>query len=221
MALPTRDLSDFLHIALPFARQCPEPVVEQMLRFAAIDFCERTRCWRHITTQALTGQGPAVVAPVYATIHEFETAYHEGCELTPTQFSDVAHDHLTDVSGGGTPRYITQVSPNTVSIYPYADGDLRLTLFLKPRFGQSFGQDSADPMHDSYNVVPEFLFIQHAETIAHGALARIKKIPEQSYTDYAEAANHAAEFERQVSAKFVSNIRGQQRAPVRVTPQFM
>jgi len=192
-----------------------------MLRLAAIEFCERTRCWRYINTQTLTANGPEMSVPAYATIHEIESAFLDDTELTPTQFSDVSYDDLTDAGTDGPARYVTQISPNTVSIYPFEAGDLRLTVFLKPRSGSESGGYEFDPLQEKYNVVPEFMFLQHAEDLMHGALARILELPAQSYTDMAKAQAHKLEFERRISQKFSTNIRGQQRMPMRVKPHFM
>lgn len=214
MALPTRPLKDFLSMVLPEVPYCPRPVAEQYLRLAAIEFCERTRCWRHVTTQDITAQDGAIVAPDYATIHEIETAeWGEGVELMPTQFSEIDADaYGAEAGAAGPPRYITQVAANQIAVVPFDTGSLRLSLFLKPRSGSEFGGDPNDPLQDKYNVVPEFMFIQHGDHIASGALARIMNLPDQTYTNPKMAAQHLARFERACDTKFSSNMRGQHRA---------
>ena len=46
--MPTVQLSQFLHMVLPYAPGLPVMTAEHELRLAAIEFCERTRCWRHM-----------------------------------------------------------------------------------------------------------------------------------------------------------------------------
>lgn len=213
-------LTEFLPYVLPYAPKCPRPTAEFALRRAAKVFCERTRCWRHITTQTLTTQGSIVVAPSYATIHEFETATLDGAPLTPTQFTDIDPDELTGSTKVGKPEYITQIEPGLVSVYPFAQGLLRVSLFLKPRAGNSFGSDPLDPLHDSFNVVPDFMLIQHADSIASGALALILSVPDQPFTNEEKALFYSAAFEKACGASFQSNIRGQQRAKVRTKPRW-
>lgn len=218
MPLPTRPLKDFLPMVLPEAPACPRPVAEQYLRLAAIEFCERTRCWRHVSTQTISTQEPAIVAPDYATIHEIETAEWDGeYELEPTQFSEVDPDAYGAAAGeAGPARYITQTAPNQVAVVPFDTGSLRLSLFLKPRSGSEYGNDPNDPLQDRYNVVPEFMLIQHGDHIASGALARILTLPKQTFTNPQMAQVHLARFERACDNKFSSNMKGQHRAKRRV-----
>lgn len=220
-ALPTVRLSEFLHLVLPQAKHCPEPFALLQLRLAAIEFCERTRCWRYVVTKELTVNSSVLLSPITATIHEFEEATLNGLPLEPTQFSDIPADEITGEVALGQAKWITQSAPGEVSIYPFETGTLRVSCFLKPRHGQVFGTDSEDPMFDAYNVVPDFMLAQHATAIADGALRRILMTPDEPFTDPQRAVVHAAEFDGACRAHFSSNMRGQQRAPVRVKPRWM
>ena len=214
MAVQTVQLIDFLPMVLPHAPGVPEPVAEFNLRLAAIEFCERTRCWRHILTRTINGQINNLIAPAYAAIHEFEHASWNGEPLQPVQFSDVAQEDMT--ADQGQPKYITQVAPDSVMLYPpVTTGTLTVSVFLKARGGQEFGGNPDDPLEDAYNVVPKFLHAQHGEPIAYGALARILAIPQQQFTDPKMAAHYADRFRAAMDAKFSANMRGQQRAPRR------
>lgn len=209
-------LRQFLPLVLPVAPECPEPVATFNLRLSAIEFCERTRCWRHVTTQTLTQNDSVVVAPDYATIHLFEQARMGGLELTPIAYTDLTQSELT---AEGAPRHVTQVGDNRVSVIPYQDGDLTLSLFLKPRFGQDFTNSGDTPvpglMQDYFDQVPDFLLHQHGETIAEGALARIFDQPAASYHNPARAQGHRARFNERAVHNFSQHLRGQQRSPVR------
>lgn len=223
--MPTRPLSDFLPLVLPHATDCPRPVAEQYLRLAAIEWCERTRCWRHIETTTLAANGQAIVAPDYATIFEIETAeFIDGNDnavpLTPTQFSSIGPTDAA-TANAGAPVYITQVSPNTISVIPFAAGDVKLSLFLKPRSGTEYGTNPADPLQDRFNVVPEHIFIQNAEAIAEGALARLLAIKGAAWNDPNLAAFYFQRFEAACNRAFRSEVRGQQRAPARARAYFM
>lgn len=224
MPVQTRPLADFLPLVLPHAPDCPRTVAEQYLRLAAIEWCERTRCWRHVTTMALTEQGEAIVAPDYAAIFEIETAeFSNGntdpVPLTPTQFTSVSLEDATAMAGG-LPRYITQASPSTVTVLPFEAGDLSLSLFLKPRSGTEYGNDPDDPLQDRLNVVPQHVFVQSAEQIAEGALGRLLAIKNTSWHDPNMALYYSGRFDQACDRNFRSDMRGQHRAPVRTKPQF-
>lgn len=210
--MPTRPLSDFLPLVMPHCATAPRPTVEQYLRLAAIEWCERTRCWRHAAQFAIDEANEVIVAPDYATVHEIETAYFNNTTpLSPTQFSSFSPDDFADQ---GSPQYITQSAPNTISILPFTAGTLNLSLFLKPRSGTEYGTNPADPLQDKYNVVPEHLFIQSAEAIAEGALARLLALPAESaeWSNPKMAMYYRQRFDEACDRKFNSHIKGQHRA---------
>jgi len=217
MPIPTRALKDFLPLVTPLAIGCPDPVAIQNLRLAAIEWCERTRAWRHITEQAIVTNDDAIVAPSYATIHVIETASFDGQPLIPTQFSSIDETTRAATDGEfGPPIYITQTSPNQVAVIPFKTGTLDLTLFLKPRSGSEFGGVTPGvQLQDTQNVVPEYIFVQSAEIIAFGALSRLLLIKDQPFTDPKLAGFYLARFEAACNNAFTQGIKGQQQARVR------
>lgn len=199
----------FLPLIIPFVPKCPSFLVEQMVRFVAIDFCERSRAWRHVTTVPVTGPETVPVAPDTAAIHEIEFTEFEGKHLTPIQFSVIASN------AQGAPRYVAQASPNALIISPFTAGDLKVSMFLKPLASSEFGSDASDPMFDRFNVVPDFLLSIHGATIAAGALAKVLAIPDEPWSNAAEGLRYRTEFEMKADTAFRWNMRGQQRAPIR------
>lgn len=219
MAIITRPIEDFHRLVLPYASECPYPMVCQSIRLAAIEFCERTRCWRYVTNRTLSRDTAAIVAPSFATIFEIEKAsWEDGTDLQPTQFSDVeaGADLLLET---GTPQYVTQNAPNSVTVIPFMAGVLTLSLFLKPK---AVADDNGiyDNDDEDINVLPDFLFVQHGESIAAGALARILALPHQPYTDLAKAGGYNAIFNRAMDTHFASNLKGQHRAVARSRPHY-
>lgn len=215
-----RPLKDFLPLVAPHCSTAPRPVMEQYLRLAAIEWCERTRAWRHITTQQVTENGAIIAAPEYATVHEIESAYHNGNQLSPTQFS---HFDPEDFEGTGAPAYITQSNANSVSILPFAPGTLLMNVFLKPRSGTEYGTNPQDPLQDKYNVVPDHLFVQSAEKIAEGALARLLALPKEDaeWANHKMAGYYRMRFDEACDAKFNSHVKGQQRSRRRTRAQWL
>ena len=217
----TTNISDLMPYILPRAPTVPLPYAEFQTRLAVIEFCERTRCWRQIIETNVSAQGTAILCPRNATIHEFEEATLNGIDLTPVQFTDVQPDELTGEREVGQARYITQVSPGTVSVYPKQQGKLRVSCFLKPVHGQSIGVFDDDPLADEYNVLPSFMVAQYAKALADGALFNIMSTNKQDFTDLDMAAMHKAAFDQACNSHFSANLRGQQRAPLRTRPRFM
>lgn len=221
MSAPNTPLSAFLPYVLPYVATCPDPVAEFQLRMAAIEFCERTRCWRHIISVAVAANNQTIAAPTYSTIHEIEEATFNGKPLNPTQYTATDPNELTGLTATGDPVNITQIESGVVALYPFKTGTLRLSAFLKPMHGSAFGLNPLDPLSDAYNVVPEFLLRQHAETIARGALARIYGLPNEQFSNPNNALFYAKMFDEACGRNFASNLKGQQRAPIRTKAQWM
>jgi hypothetical protein len=212
-------LSKFLPLVLPHVPGVPQFMATFNLRLSAIEFCKRTRCWRHVVSVLFDAATEAVVAPAYAAIHEFETAlWNNETYLRPIQFSDVDEPSAT-AAAGSVPQYVTQAESNTVRVIPAADGTLALTLFLMPVNGSSFAADADGNMVDLYDVVPDFLYLQHAEAIAAGAIARLMSMPGKDWTNPQLAAVHAARFHDSATTHFSVSLRGQHRARPRVKLQ--
>lgn len=207
----------FLPLVMPWLPGAPLPLVERAIRNSAIAFCERTRCWRHICTVTLTAQDEAVVAPDYAAIFEFERATFNGEPLAPTQFSDVADETAEE----GVPRYITQKSPDTITVIPFEEGEVSLSVFLKPRGDSDYSRTDAAPLEDYYDRVPDFLLSQHGEPVAWGAIARLHAIPGETFSDPQRALLFAGMFDDACDRHFSNSTRGQQRASARTKLRFV
>jgi hypothetical protein len=214
-----------LNVLLPLimtrVNKCPEPYALLQARLAAIDYCEKTRCWRHVTQVELTDNHTAIVTPTGSTIFEFEQATHNGNDLIPIQFTQADPEEMSGLSQGAQPKWISQIRAGEVAVYPFAAGTLRLSAFLKPRHGQLFGTDPTDPLHDAYNVIPEYIATQFGKAIADGALARIFTTKDASFYDPQLAGFHATEFRDACQSQSANNIRGQQRAPIRTNPRWL
>jgi hypothetical protein len=221
MPLATTPLSKLLPLVIPYAPGCSEFYAEQQLRLASSEFCERTRMWREITTLSITGQDEPLSTHAYANIHEIESAeWEDGTPLEPVRFAALMADDL-DETVTGQPAYITQGSANTVSVVPFATGDVRLTLILKPQSGPEFGVDGATTKQAIQNVIPEFMFQQYGDHIASGALARVLMTPKTEFYDPNRAGLYAQKFESACTSNFNEHIRGQQRAQVRARSSWI
>ena len=224
---PMRPLKDFLPLVLPFAPTAPAFYAEQCLRQSAIRVCETSRLWRHKETVNLTTNGQILDVLTYASIHEIESVYFgsgQSCELTPVQYSDIAHllePVSTPSQSGVSPSQFTQITPETITVFPFLEGELHLSLIMKPRSGTQYRSIPSDPLHDHFNQVPDFMFTHHAECLAAGAIYRLLRTPGQSFSDMATASVHGSEFNQMVRSIHNKGQTGQQRAPLRSKPYFM
>lgn len=215
--MQTVSLALFAPMIMPFAPTAPEPLVMQHLRLAAREFCKETRCWREVVTATITANPVTPSLPAGATIVAVQSAMINGRELNPVPFDQAEIDtYLTKQSRAGE---FTQDSQDRFIIMPFEPGTLVMSLYLAPSAGpRTFARD---PQAEPQNQVPAFLFDDHGEAIAHGALSRLLSIPAQEYTSGDMAGYFAAKFSDAKAEAGVLSIKGKQRAPTRTKARWM
>lgn len=198
----------FMPLVLPYANACPEPVAEARVREAAIEFCERTHCWRLIDDIVIDADTPDLIVistPAGSVLHKIETAWFDGREIDPAPFSSVPQDGDDQ---RGSPRTYSQSNFGEVRLFPRPEaGKLRLSLFLKP------GRASDE--------VPDFLHQQFGQEIANGALVQILLTPGQPFSDPQMAAYYKSKFDAACDKNFAISTTGQQRARPRTRARFV
>lgn len=218
--MPIRSLRDLLPLVLPHVPGCPDPSALQALRLSAREFCERTKCWRHLAEIDLAAGDMAAIVPDHAAIHEIEwaTMVVEGATpwpLTPVPYVDAVHGGSRGARAWG----ITQATADTLMVLPEeSKGLLAVSLILKPRIGQDFVRAGFDagPFADFYDQAPEFLVQQHGEGIAAGALARLMIQPGSAWYAPDLAGVHASIAVERIGRASDTAHRGQTHAQLRV-----
>lgn len=210
-----KPFSELFPYILPFAPSAPDPLVEQYARQAAIEFCQRTRCWRDVQELDVTGQEDEIVgAPQQSSIYEIESGHFKGASdqnwrrLERVEYDAINPDLMdSSVTELTAPKFLTQASFDTVIVAPRAAGTLRLVSYLTPKPDAEYG--------------PDFIFERYPRIIADGVLSNILMLPEQPYTNPNLGALKAGMFNSACDQYFSLNVRGQQRAPARVRSSFV
>lgn len=202
-------IDDLLPLIAPYAPAAPKPAMRNALRMAAIEFCERTSCWRDRLTSVIdAGPSHELYDPQFSAIHRIETAWIDDRELKPRYFGEFSPDELR-AEGGAC--WITQIDTTVVSVVPNQAGTLVLDVILKPAL-------SGDRFEDE---TPGVFILQYPRQIAVGALARLLSIPGQSWTNFVEAEKNEAKFERECRRNANAHHNGMHRPPKRVRPRFL
>lgn len=199
--------SDFSPYVLPYVTGCPEPVMEQHVKLAAIEFFRRTLSYRQVL-DPVTTDGTALVpldAPMQTQIiriksvtvgdHDFplvETA--RGFELSRTH--------------PGREFAFTQ-DGSTLVVYP-----------IQPAGIQVIAEAAVAPSVTS-TTLDDAQAQQHMQDIAQGAIASIKRVPNQVFSDLAGSPMHQAMFEARVSTIAAKHSRGVMAAKMRSFPKFL
>jgi hypothetical protein len=199
-----RDPSAFFRWVMPWATTCPEPLAETHIVEAAREFCRATRCWRHLDTMHVDDcRNELVCVPNHSILYEIETARFNGQRLERVSLDRA----WLDDDDYAQPTQITQVGPMSIRLAPGGgSGTLSLSMFLIPDV------DAAE--------LPDLLYEQHAQAIGHGALAAILTLPDQAYTNPQMAEYNRGLFQQAMDCNFATNVRGQQRAPLRSRSRF-
>lgn len=208
-----------------YAPTAPSLAIAPHLRKSAVEFCKRTRVWRHVVVQDVGplagamnrafdalpiefGVYPNEPALATAAIHEIEQAWFDDEELEAIAFVD---RDAVELASEGMPKYITQIDTRSIAIAPLREGRLRASLFLRPsESGQVVSED----------FIPERIADEHGEAILHGALKRLLSIPRTDWHAPQDAMAWGAVFEKDVRDCFTASRRGQMRAPTRTRVSF-
>lgn len=215
--MPFVSLSLFTPLVLPYAPTAPEPLVMQHLRLAAREFCKDTRCWREVISTTITANPVAPTLPAGSTIVAVQSARLNGRDLSAVPFDEAEIDTYLDA--GGRAAQFTQDQMDRFIVMPFEPGTLVMSLYLAPSAGPEVVV--RNPAGEPQNQVPEFLFTEHVEAIAHGALSRLLGIPAQEYTNGGLAAFFLAKFDAAKAEVSTMSIKGKQRAPIRTTARWM
>ena len=203
------DIYEFLPEVKTFARACPDPVARRVIREAARELCQRGRFWRERDAfDVRTPHCEGICSFEDASIDVIEWAMIDDLELepkSPTWLDNWRADWAT-TDEVGTAKFITQLSPNSVTIVPKQSGRLKVRYSLLP---------SRTAM-----TLPEFLLEQFATEIGKGAAGRILVMPNTEYTNPQLGSAYVAEFKSLLDTLAVKAAKGQQNAPLRTKGQY-
>lgn len=221
------DLDPFLDHILPDVPDCPEPLAQQKLIDAAIDFCTRSRIWRDksdpisfIAGQATYDLEPPdntlVVDILSADLLQNAVIAIPGWNdipqpsqlqpKTPKQLDSIVPDWRNTQ---GVVGFFTQEDPRTFTLAYIPSQStanaLQITWALKPTRATT--------------TLPDLLFEDWLEPLCAGAKARIMMIPGKRFTDPAFAQINAAIFEAGWKAAQRKAAKGNTLADMKVLPR--
>ena len=175
----------YIHVQ-PHVPGCPEIVIDQHLREAATDFCERSEVWKYTAEAQTTVPGRAeyfVDVPGGAILENVVAVHVDG--LLVSRVSEL-HRHYNPNLPLGIPRSFSIFEGQQVRFFPTPDREyvFHTTSVLKPKLSASG--------------VENFIFETHGETIACGAIASLSIIPGKEWTNPELASYYRQKFLRSV-----------------------
>ena len=199
--------SDFGPYVLPHVIGCPDPTMEQHARLAAIEFFRRTLSWREVLEAVLTDGTERV-----------ELELLSGAQVIKIKSVEVAGREipLVETSHG---LELSRSSPGSEFSFTL-DGRVLLVYPLQAA-GVPVVVEAAFAPSITSTTLQDALAYQHMQDIAHGAIASIKRIYGQSFTDPKGAQEQQALFERRISTIAAKHSRGVMAAKMRSFPKFL
>lgn len=211
--MTTRTFASLATRLAPSVPGCPQPVIEQYIRDAAIEACERTLAWRYQQPPIRLTQGVfeyPYETPTETEVHAFITASINGEKVGVKTLDDISDIYpgwpSPDSTKRSDPRYILQIDQDNFAVAPVPDGtktyDVNMIVALKP-LRTATGMDKT-AFDDLENV------------IMHGALQHLLVMPDKNWSDRELATYHAKQYlSKTVERRARANI-GAGRASVTV-----
>jgi hypothetical protein len=176
---------EFAPYILPYAGGCPEPLLELHTRLAAIDFCRRTLCDTR-TLDPIQGFDQNVVEldlppeTVIVKIKAVEVDTRDRAIVSPA----MGRSYVRSKHPG---EFCFTPDNRNLHIYPAPTE----TVFVVPDVALMPSLQATGLLDEIAN--------EYMHDIAHGALARILMVPNQTFSDPNSAVVHANAFKARVN----------------------
>lgn len=188
----------------------PEPLVENAIKRAVIEFCTESLIWKYLPDPIDIDAGEReymIEIPPGAETAMVMNAAFDGDRITPqsTEWLDI------ELPGWGTdlatPKYFTQVESNQIILAPIPDstisGGLMLTIALRPQVSSSG--------------FPKWIANKYLYDIADGAAAKLMLMSGKPWTDAANGAYRKSQFDSAIAKARESSAKALGRAVIRTT----
>jgi hypothetical protein len=202
--------SAFFPYLIPLVPHVADPVAEQAIRDACIEFCKESLVWQTPIDPISTTGGEGVYqldVPTGTNLAHVVDLYYDNARLGKKSISEIASKFSYDwMQRVGTPSVFTMLNPNEVTLVPKPETSLLNALTGILAFA---------PLRKSTGII-DYIFEDYAEEIARGAAARLMMIPNQQWTDPKSGLGYRKQFTSDMSNARAHVNQGQVRAPISV-----
>lgn len=208
-------LAAFAKYVRPNVPGCPDLIIEDAIRSAAIEFCSRTKCIRErVDVDTVIGQiaydlGALLtnpVPPLPADVVVGEILFVErpsSRNLDPSSFDEFAKDEMQNKTGTPNRYYVDESGDLILGPEPVAIETLTAVVKTIPG-------EAAAALNDN-------LYRNYVRDIARGAKAILMLMNKQPWTDVAQAGIEEGLFDEAICKANLNTARGSARKRLRVT----
>lgn len=177
-------VSEIFPRLLPYAPACPEPMAEQCIVDAAIEFCEKTNAFRYTPDQVSTTAG--------LTTYDFDLP----------SFTDFARVIHLSIDSKEIQSVVTEAQPLEADYqtkpdhYFVTQNESELLLNLYPTPDDVYTIDMSIALRPTRNAtqIDDDLYTYWQDAIICGALYRIMSVPGQAFSDPVNAGYYNRKF---------------------------
>lgn len=186
--------SDLYSYVLPHVPGCPEPMVEDAMRMAAIKFCRDSHLWREQIMDLYLAQGVkryALDLPEESEVAALISAWQRKPD------SNHCEAVYPDINVFRMVRFETVPDPKK--------GPIELHVVLQPT-------RDAEGM-------PDAIGLDYDQALIHGTLERLVTIPGRDWSNPNMTSYHRSKYLESLTDARVAKANGNTETPLRVTPQ--
>ena len=175
---------------LPYVPLCPDALVEQHIRAATIEFCERSKAYILDMDPFNTTSGVYEYdfdIPVATEVHQVLYMTHDGNDMDPISPRSLELNYPGWRNRTGSPHVYLQKSSSLFWIVPVPSGskEVIVSVALKPT--------------RTSNNIDSTISNQYRDAIIYGALYRLLRMPGREWTDVGAAREYLAQFNNEIT----------------------
>ena len=174
---------------IPMVPGCPDTLIENYIRAAAIELCEKAPVLQAeldpVTTRVGTFEYD-LEPPTDTVVHKIMWAVYDGKDLEPisTNLLEQRKPSWRDAANRGSPEYFVKVSQSLFWLVPVPNATKVSSTILRVQLKPTQTSLSAD----------DELMSDYRDTIVNGALFRLLRLPSKEWTDYSGAQVYGSLF---------------------------
>ena len=187
--------SEFNPYVAPYVIGCPDPLIEQHARLAAIEFCRRTSCWQR-TLDPVTTDGVSNLVGLE------EDANTQIIKIKAVSVDSRDHP-VTDSSNG-----LKLVRSGSTQNYCFTQDNKTLHVSPLQVSGIAVQVDAVLAPSRTAVTLDDVIGADYLHDIALGAIASLMRTPKQSWTDYSAASLYSTQFTSRIATVAAKVARG-------------
>lgn len=182
--------SSLVKEVLPYVPLCPDSLVEQNIRSAAIEFCERSKAYILDMDPFNTTAGVYEYdfdVPTGTEVHQVLYMTEDGNDMDPISPRSLELNYPDWRDRTGNPHVYLQKTSTTFWVVPVPSGSRQIiaSVALKPT--------------RTSNNLDTNITNQYRDAIIYGALYRLLRIPNREWTDVGAAREYLVQFNNEIT----------------------